>query len=76
MKLISPDFKGEHAGHYSPGVISNGTLYISGQLSIDMDTRRVPEGDVKTHMKCALNNVERILKESGLTSFLGNQGFW
>ena len=26
---------GEDKGHYAPGMISNGMLYISGQLSID-----------------------------------------
>ena len=67
MKLVSPDFKGKNAGHYSPGVVSKGTLYISGQLSIDMDTRLVPEGGVQAHMTCALHNMERVLNEAGLT---------
>ena len=44
MKFIIPKYKGENKGHYSPGVISNGLLFISGQLSIDPDTRKVPDG--------------------------------
>ena len=41
MKLVCPPFKGENKGHYSAGVISKGMLYVSGQLSIDPDTREV-----------------------------------
>ncbi len=41
-------------------------LYISGQLSIDQDTRNVPEGGIKEHAKLALENVDRVLKEAGL----------
>ncbi|MBU2703503.1 reactive intermediate/imine deaminase [Sporomusaceae bacterium BoRhaA] len=42
-------------------------LYISGQLSIDPDTRKVPEGGIKAHARLALANVERVLKATGLS---------
>ena len=35
MKFVQPPFKGENKGHYTPGIISKGMLYVSGQLSID-----------------------------------------
>ena len=60
MKLVCPPFKGENKGHYSAGVISKGMLYVSGQLSIDPDTREVCKGDIKDHARLALNNVDRI----------------
>ena len=41
MKFVQPPFKGENKGHYTPGIISKGMLYVSGQLSIDPDTREV-----------------------------------
>lgn len=66
MKFITPDYKGENKGHHSVGVISNGMLYISGQLSIDPDTREIPEKDITLHTKLALNNIDRVLKEAGL----------
>src|SRR5690554_6084115 len=66
MIKVQPKFKGENKGHYSPGVISNGVLYISGQLSIDPDTRELPAGGVKDHARQALSNVERVLNEAGL----------
>lgn len=67
MKKIEPKYSGENKGHYTPGIISNGMLYISGQLSIDPDTRQVPDGGIEEHAKLALENMERVVKEAGLT---------
>ena len=67
MKEIVLDVKGENKGHYVPGIISNGMLYISGQLSLDLDTREVAKGGAREHMKQALANVERVLHAAGLT---------
>jgi len=67
MKKVFLETAGENKGHYAPGIISNGTLYISGQLSIDLDTRVVPEPDIDVHMKLALHNLERVLKAAGCT---------
>lgn len=66
MKIITPDFKGENKGHYSAGVVSNGMLYVSGQLSIDPDTREVCKGGIKDHARQALSNVDRVLKAAGV----------
>ena len=67
MQKVTLKTAGENKGHYVPGMISNGMLYISGQLSIDLDTRKVPEGGVKEHMALALHNVERVLEAAGCT---------
>lgn len=67
MKQVFLDVKGENKGHYAPGVISNGMLYISGQLSLNLDTREVAVGGPEKHMELALYNVERVLKAAGLT---------
>lgn len=67
MKKIYLDTAGENKGHYAPGVISNGNLYVSGQLSIDLDTRIVPEPDIDVHMKLALHNLDRVLNAAGCT---------
>lgn len=68
MKYVTPDFKGENKGHYTPGIISHGMLYISGQLSIDPDTRKVPEGGIYEHIRLALSNMDRVLKAAGASS--------
>ena len=67
MEIVSPRYAGTIKGHYSPGIISHGMLYISGQLSIDPDTRLLPEGGIAAHAALALKNVERVLHEAGLT---------
>ena len=67
MNKIIPQYDGENKGHYTAGIISNGMLYISGQLSIDSDTRKVPEGGIGAHARLALANVERVLKAAGLS---------
>lgn len=67
MKQIIPEYIGESKGHYTPGIISNGMLYISGQLSRDPATQKVPEGGVEEHARLALANVERVLKAAGLS---------
>ncbi len=53
-------------GHYSPGIISHGTLYISGQLPIDRKTGKLVGGGVADQAKAALANVESVLAAAGL----------
>lgn len=53
------------AGHYSPGVVHNGLVYVSGQLPMDMKTREPFAGDIETQTDLALRNVEAVLKEAG-----------
>lgn len=61
MKLVQIK-AGENKGHYSPGIISNGTLYISGQLSLDLDTREVVKGGIRAHIRKCLENIDRVLQ--------------
>ncbi len=63
MKLISGNTS--KGGHYSPGVLSRGTLYISGQLPIDPNTGKIAEGGVAEQTRTALGNIERILLAAG-----------
>lgn len=66
MILVPSPFKAPNLGHYSPAVISHGMLYVSGQLSIDPDTREVcPSKDVRDHARQALDNVDRVLRAAG-----------
>ena len=59
MKMISGNTS--KGGHYSPGVISHGTLYISGQLPIDPATGKIAEGGAAAQTRAVLENVERVL---------------
>lgn len=55
------------AGHYTPGIISNGTLYISGQTSVNPATGKPPEGGVKAETLMALKKMEDVLKAAGVS---------
>ncbi len=52
-------------GHYSPGVISRGMLYVSGQLPIDPATGKLAEGGAAAQTRAALANLERVLAAAG-----------
>ena len=52
-------------GHYAPGVVHNGLVYVSGQLPIDVKTREPFTGAVEGQTELALLNVEAVLKQAG-----------
>ena len=65
-KVISTEKAPKAIGPYSQAIEANGTLYISGQLPIDPETGKMPEG-IKAQTKQALKNVGEILSEAGYT---------
>ena len=67
MKIVMPEGDQKKKGHYVPGMISHGMLYISGQLPIDPETGAMVGGGAAEHAAAALGNVERVLKAAGLT---------
>ncbi len=52
-------------GHYSPGVVHNGLVYVSGQLPMDLVTRKPFTGGIEEQTELALRNVEAVLHEAG-----------
>lgn len=67
MESIQTEFSVRDGGHYTPGITYNGTLYISGQLSSNPETGKIPEGGIKAETKQALENLNLVLKEAGCT---------
>ena len=65
-EVIETKYSVRDGGHYVPGIKYNGVLYISGQLSIDPEIGKVPEGGVKAEAAQALKNLHTVLKEAGL----------
>lgn len=65
MRSIYPDGWPRPAGHYSPGVVHNGLVYVSGQLSLDLETRAPFAGEIEIQTELALRNVERVLQAAG-----------
>lgn len=54
-------------GHYTPGIISGGMLYISGQTSVDPSTGVVTPGGPGAETLTALRRMEGVLTAAGLT---------
>ena len=65
MQHVTTEYSGKNPGHYSPGVIHNGMLYISGQLSIDPVSGRKVAGGIAAETRQALANMDRVLKAAG-----------
>lgn len=54
-------------GHYVPAMVSNGMVYISGQLPFDYSVGKMVEGNMNVQMKQVLNNIKLILNKVDLT---------
>ena len=52
-------------GHYSPAVVHNGLVFVSGQLPRDADSGEVEAGAIEAQTELALRNVEQILLAAG-----------
>ena len=48
-------------GHYSPAVVHNGLIFVSGQLPRDAFSGAVETGAIEAQTELALRNVEQIL---------------
>lgn len=65
MHAIIPPGTKPPAGHYSPAIVHNGLVYVSGQLPIDPVTGQHETGDITAQTQLVLNNLKRILEASG-----------
>lgn len=81
MKIISTTDAPAAIGPYSQGWAVNGFVFTSGQIPVEPDTGRVPEGiQEQAHRSCM--NVGAVLKAAGLdyanvvktTCFLADMG--
>jgi 2-iminobutanoate/2-iminopropanoate deaminase len=63
--VVPPEFAAGPA-NYSPGILVDGTLYVSGQIGQDLKTRQVP-ADFETEVKTVLGNIGIVLKAAGMT---------
>ncbi len=67
MEFITTESSKKRNAPYSPGVIYNGILYISGQLALDPATGKVAEGGVREHARQALANMDEVLRLAGVS---------
>jgi reactive intermediate/imine deaminase len=57
---------GAAAPMFSPGILVDGTLYVSGQIGQDLKTKELP-ADFEAEVKQVLDNIGIILKAAGMT---------
>ncbi|MDP1571464.1 MAG: Rid family detoxifying hydrolase [Vicinamibacterales bacterium] len=51
---------------YSPGILVNDTLYLSGQLGRDPATARLVPGGIEAETRQALTNLGEVLRAAGM----------
>ena len=60
MQLISPSTVSTPKGHYSPGVVYNGVVYVAGQLPINANGE-VQLKSIEEQTALCMHNIEQIL---------------
>lgn len=65
MRIINTDKAPKAIGPYSQGVISNGFIFVSGQIALDPDTNSLISGGIEEQTLGVLENIEAILEAAG-----------
>ena len=66
-KIISTDSAPAAIGPYTQAILSNGILYISGQIPIDPVSGKIMEGGIEEEAHQVMKNLKAILSEAGMT---------
>jgi aminoacrylate peracid reductase len=66
-KIIVPTDSPPPLAPYSPGVLANGVLYISGIVAVDAQGKIIGQGDVVTQTRAVLNAIQTIVQTAGGT---------
>ncbi|MGQ0739741.1 MAG: RidA family protein [Bacteroidota bacterium] len=64
IKSVYPDEMKRPRGHYSPGIVHNGLVFVSGQLAINSEGL-AQTGTIEEETRMCMKNIETILKASG-----------
>jgi 2-iminobutanoate/2-iminopropanoate deaminase len=65
MKPVYFENVSKPVGHYAPGIVHDGVVYVSGQLPMDLVTREPFTGEIEQQTELALRNVEAVLHKAG-----------
>ena len=66
-KIINTSKAPAPIGPYSQGVVANGMLFVSGQIAIQPPTGNIILNDIKAETKQVMENINAILKETGMS---------
>ncbi len=67
LKPIQTDDAPAAVGPYSQGMKAGNFVYVSGQLPINPELKKMVSGDIQMATKQSLDNCKAILKSAGLT---------
>jgi len=67
IETLQPTGLAAPGGHYSPGVVAGGLLFVSGQLPIAVDGTRLTAADFAAQVRQVLANVDAVLAARALT---------
>ena len=84
MHNVQPKEMPVPKGHYSPGVVANGLVFVSGQLPFDWSAGTIVEGGIEAQTERTLRNVELVLLAAGssldrvvqMTIYLSDGDLW
>lgn len=84
IKYVTIDDAPQPAGHYSQGVVSNGLVFVAGQLAVDPRTGQKVLDSIEAQTEQALKNVIAIVEAAGsdisrilkMTIFVADIGLW
>ena len=76
IKRIETTDAPKPAGHYSQGVVHNGLVFVSGQLSIDPETGERKLGSIEEQTEQALRNVHDLEKVLKMTLYVADINLW
>lgn len=66
-RLVSPQNGPAPVGPYSPGVVANGFLFVSGQIPLDPATGQMVKDSFESQVRQTLNNLRSVVEGAGLT---------
>ncbi|SEM22551.1 2-iminobutanoate/2-iminopropanoate deaminase [Maribacter orientalis] len=66
-KIINTSNAPAPIGPYNQAILSNGTLYISGQIPLNPKSGELVSGDIKKETKQSMENLKAILTEAEMT---------
>jgi 2-iminobutanoate/2-iminopropanoate deaminase len=65
MRMISTPDAPSPAGHYSQAIVYGDTVYVSGQLAVNLTTGEKGVGSIEEQTRLTLRNIEQILLSAG-----------
>lgn len=66
MEIINSKNAPQPIGPYSQAILSNGTLYVSGQIALDPFTEDLVVNNIEDETEQVMKNINAILNEAGL----------